>query len=188
MVDPTTEGLSPRVRGNPRALEAAVTEPRSIPACAGEPNRGHCRPNLYQVYPRVCGGTKPKTIPNSSSTGLSPRVRGNLAKVIELVLDARSIPACAGEPIFRGAARELIAVYPRVCGGTTDILYLSPLHRGLSPRVRGNLYDCARWYGHMRSIPACAGEPYRRKATLRLSTVYPRVCGGTLSFSEIATS
>ena len=30
-----------------------------------------------------------------------------------------------------------------------------------------------------RSIPACAGEPWRRFRRLALLTVYPRVCGGT---------
>ena len=31
----------------------------------------------------------------------------------------------------------------------------------------------------MRSIPACAGEPVRRRPRFRIDGVYPRVCGGT---------
>ena len=30
-----------------------------------------------------------------------------------------------------------------------------------------------------RSIPACAGEPYRRGPYGSIGMVYPRVCGGT---------
>ena len=76
-------------------------------------------------------------------------------------------PACAGEPPCRTqqcpcgrvyprvcggtdcwserAHVKDIGVYPRVCGGTIIVTldYLPGL--GLSPRVRGNLYDSACW-------------------------------------------
>ena len=71
----------------------------------------------------------------------------------------RSIPACAGEPLFEQIPVGYHMVYPRVCGGTLCMITtryaewgLSPAcagepladktHRwamvGLSPRVRGN--------------------------------------------------
>ena len=53
-----------------------------------------------------------------------------------------------------------VKVYPRVCGGTwaRDPAYIDA--HGLSPRVRGNR-DLGRKVGaFLRSIPACAGEPY----------------------------
>ena len=53
------EGLSPRMRGNPRIRSPAASLIRSIPAYAGEPpaaRAGQCGP---RVYPRVCGGTPP---------------------------------------------------------------------------------------------------------------------------------
>ena len=59
---------------------------------------------------------------------------------------------------------------------------------GLSPRVRGNQDDDPRVRGHVRSIPACAGEPHHPgKENLR-AQVYPRVCGGTarVSFANAA--
>ncbi len=34
-------------------------------------------------------------------------------------------------------------------------------------------------HGSLRSIPACAGEPWRSGRTRPTSAVYPRVCGGT---------
>ena len=51
--------------------------------------------------------------------------------------------------------------------------------RGLSPRVRGNPVVIMVILRSMRSIPACAGEPTRPNRWKPLTTVYPRVCGGT---------
>ena len=51
---------------------------------------------------------------------------------------------------------------------------------GLSPRVRGNRSGSAPLSVMTRSIPACAGEPSTSRGRTARSTVYPRVCGGTL--------
>ena len=50
-------GLSPRVRGNPVASRFLSLRVRSIPACAGEPDRWQRYRSENRVYPRVCGGT-----------------------------------------------------------------------------------------------------------------------------------
>ena len=50
---------------------------RSIPAWAGVPGWKHTRGALYQVYPRVGGGTQPFPASHVSNLGLSPRGRGN---------------------------------------------------------------------------------------------------------------
>ena len=111
-------GLSPRVRGDPSAGSALVTAGRSIPACAGEPRKLWLPRGPLWVYPRVCGGTARKKVTGVSLGGLSPRVRGNRARLdVEQVPD-RSIPACAGEPRPTGGDRPDGGVYPRVCGGT----------------------------------------------------------------------
>ena len=52
---------------------------------------------------------------------------------------------------------------------------------GLSPRVRGNLDRVHLNVIRHGSIPACAGEPTRPGGQTRVFTVYPRVCGGTIS-------
>ena len=92
-------GLSPRVRGNLFTKSSSRTNPRSIPACAGEPSARPCLvipewvyprvcgeptssiPGLSRsrVYPRVCGGTRHVILGWPEKRGLSPRVRGNLA-------------------------------------------------------------------------------------------------------------
>ena len=50
---------------------------------------------------------------------------------------------------------------------------------GLSPRVRGNRGWAGHGVGPVRSIPARAGEPARRRESNQLGPVYPRACGGT---------
>ena len=67
-----------------------------------------------------------------------------------------------------------------MCGGTSAGS-LSPTDRsGLSPRVRGNPDDRVQGVARRRSIPACAGEPPTYPSWLPRTSVYPRVCGGTL--------
>ena len=71
-------GLSPRVRGN-RVLSGSFWGGvGSIPACAGEPLARMDDGALLGVYPRVCGGTAIRATSRPTSSGLSPRVRGNL--------------------------------------------------------------------------------------------------------------
>ena len=113
--------------------------------------------------------------------GLSPRVRGNLMGIRQSGSGSGSIPACAGEPIPRGAGRGRGRVYPRVCGGTNTSSVIPLRGVGLSPRVRGNRLGSECYISKDRSIPACAGEPTIIRHRGSLSQVYPRVCGGTLT-------
>ena len=168
------------MRGNRHARYPAPASPRSIPACAGEPRptgRGY---GDREVYPRVCGGTKPRFAPRFPCWGLSPRVRGNRRKYRPAPTSGRSIPACAGEPKSVASTPPRYTVYPRVCGGTCALFSGPGSGPGLSPRVRGNPRQCRTGPGRYRSIPACAGEPPRHWLIASGSAVYPRVCGGTI--------
>ena len=151
----------------------------SIPACAGEPLSVHCWSWPIRVYPRVCGGTSTYTLAVTTENGLSPRVRGNLQDLVSALGCGRSIPACAGEPIYLLLCHTAPPVYPRVCGGTCCVRWVTPPNIGLSPRVRGNQGDHSRSAAACGSIPACAGEPRRNAIWLNQVKVYPRVCGGT---------
>ena len=74
--------------------------------------------NLYQVYPRACGGTT-IFIGNTETVGsLSPRVRGNPFSLASTRSPMGSIPARAGEPALQRANQRPEWVYPRACGGT----------------------------------------------------------------------
>ncbi len=111
-------GLSPRVRGNRWCSISASSNPGSIPACAGEPCIRSAGCITTRVYPRVCGGTCSSYSIRLSRDGLSPRVRGNPGFAYPSSGVYRSIPACAGEPLFVAATSIPLPVYPRVCGGT----------------------------------------------------------------------
>ena len=172
-------GLSPRVRGNHSPVYQKAKAARSIPACAGEPTPRQRRVPVRKVYPRVCGGTELEAEEPSADEGLSPRVRGNLVGGTDSPFCRRSIPACAGEPVWRFRPTIFARVYPRVCGGTGARASAISQPMGLSPRVRGNRRWMAVQSLSFRSIPACAGEPLTFPRTPTKIRVYPRVCGGT---------
>ena len=102
-----------------------------------------------------------------------------LFRPLLLTLEIWSIPACAGEPYRAAQNRRKQWVYPRVCGGTNYANGGGVWSPGLSPRVRGNLAVKGGRYLYRRSIPACAGEPCCRCDVRCPQRVYPRVCGGT---------
>ena len=136
--DGLIDGLSPRMRGNPRYAPAAVIPRRSIPAYAGEPPGCQLRPRRNGVYPRVCGGTWYDLYLAPTLPGLSPRMRGNHVTCVHGITKGGSIPAYAGEPRIPVMPPHRLGVYPRVCGGTTLRRAREPQERGLSPRMRGN--------------------------------------------------
>ena len=92
-------GLSPRVRGNQGRQDQSRLRRRSIPARAGEPIKPGSAAITISVYPRACGGTMLSYALMITLMGLSPRVRGNQAQLSHSYVDARSIPARAGEPL-----------------------------------------------------------------------------------------
>ena len=126
----------------------------------------------------MCGGAGDFAAATVTHMGLSPRVRGSLIGEHERVGVARSIPACAGEPLLWRVESLTCPVYPRVCGGafSCGLAMTGPL--GLSPRVRGSHHHVHRVAHEAGSIPACAGEPSVTRSISRLRPVYPRVCGG----------
>ena len=176
-------GLSPRVRGNPWTVIESSPRIGSIPACAGEPWIVWPTSPGSGVYPRVCGGTSPCRKRRGRRRGLSPRVRGNPLHRAGVRGLPGSIPACAGEPVPRIWRASRSGVYPRVCGGTHKVAPDIPHRGGLSPRVRGNPKSITASVTALRSIPACAGEPWTPRPTAVCQAVYPRVCGGTMPFS-----
>ena len=135
-----SEGLSPRGRGNPMAVVVIGSDPRSIPAWAGEPLVVDAVDCDLGVYPRVGGGTLCVVFPDVIHWGLSPRGRGNRGHQQHRNRHDRSIPAWAGEPLCPSPIDSVKQVYPRVGGGT--------------PR-----HAVVRHAGRIGSIPAWAGEP-----------------------------
>jgi len=127
----------------------------------------------------VRGGTIYLRTATASSSGLSPRARGNPALALAAGFVARSIPACAGEPRIRKNTAAKTKVYPRVRGGTLSPTNTTMVASGLSPRARGNRALPRQNQNGQRSIPACAGEPSDHHDIGAQNQVYPRVRGGT---------
>ena len=167
---------------------------RSIPAQAGEPDRGSPRPRMSRVYPRAGGGTVAVPETPIPSKGLSPRRRGNRSRAVRAAARARSIPAQAGEPTKGLPFPFNPRVYPRAGGGTAFLFHASGLRQGLSPRRRGNRDAARRLQVGLGSIPAQAGEPRAWRMRAGASRVYPRAGGergfgfqGSISLSAEAT-
>src|SRR5699024_862789 len=112
---------------------------RTIPACAGEPDKLRAKIDSFKDYPRVCGGTLKSQEAFFLPKGLSPRVRGNRSTSQTISPEWRTIPACAGEPSSLALSCSALEDYPRVCGGTELSNGIGDRGAGLSPRVRGNL-------------------------------------------------
>ena len=183
----STGGLSPRVRGKPPTPPGQAGTPGSIPACAGEALPGKFRRRRRRVYPRVCGGSGGPSERDGRRPGLSPRVRGKLIAIPFTLPFVRSIPACAGEAPPMQTPNQCRRVYPRVCGGSVADGDGRAYALGLSPRVRGKRRHRKGVFVVARSIPACAGEADDQQPAGLFLAVYPRVCGGSGTFSLMST-
>ena len=152
---------------------------RSIPAHAGEPAVVSLPTSRSAVYPRPRGGTGTLMASAVCIAGLSPPTRGNLLQIFSRGVDARSIPAHAGEPHADMHKPRRPRVYPRPRGGTPGRTLPRSACFGLSPPTRGNPSVRHFRVALSRSIPAHAGEPVARYVERDAVEVYPRPRGGT---------
>ena len=180
---PCFNGSSPRVRGTATGHYAPDNRHRFIPACAGNRyNRGQ-RDEARPVHPRVCGEQHKNPLPTNADAGSSPRVRGTVLGMTEIILALRFIPACAGNsprdvPGIRPTIRP---VHPRVCGEQYSRWVTDKALAGSSPRVRGTALFAAVLAARSRFIPACAGNSAFGGTIAVLRPVHPRVCGEQLT-------
>ena len=89
------------------------------------------------------------------------------------------IPAYAGEPRRDPGSSAERGAYPRIRGGTFDIVNTSRHRRGLSPHTRGNPGDGGLAVAQLGPIPAYAGEPSSMSTCHSTRRAYPRIRGGT---------
>ena len=170
-------GLSPRVRGSPHRWTPVRPMPGSIPACTGQPPTRTISVPMSGVYPRVYGAARSICWGIGLRTGLSPRVRGSHIARVGQVVDARSIPACTGQPAPAHCRCPPPGVYPRVYGAAIREGIAGYTRKGLSPRVRGSRREQAKATIQERSIPACTGQPASLILLSGVGSVYPRVYG-----------
>ena len=109
----------------------------SIPAYAGDPTASLAKEIESRVYPRLRGGSERQMSELGDGAGLSPPTRGIPQGKREIVAEARSIPAYAGDPAGWISDAVKNQVYPRLRGGSLSALSPRGRIRGLSPPTRG---------------------------------------------------
>ncbi len=131
-------GLSPRMRSNLLRARARGPGQGSISAHAEQPRHCTSAADIRRVYLRACGATRAELVDGTSKTGLSPRMRSNLAKVIERHGHTGSISAHAEQPRMVISPGQPARVYLRACGATATRRSPAMAGTGLSPRMRSN--------------------------------------------------
>ena len=181
-------GLSPPARGIQARPVGRRDVHGSIPARAGDPSRRARADSRRRLYPRPCGGSHALPQYLRVRLGLSPPARGIRGSIFGDALDARSIPARAGDPggAWLGACR--VRVYPRPRGGSMTKEVCDRIVRGLSPPARGIRRLLAFAIQASRSIPARAGDPRGVRAAGVIRRVYPRPRGGSALICDSALS
>ena len=139
-----TTGSSPRVRGKQfQAFQIHVIR-RIIPARAGQTRSATTSRHPSTDHPRACGANRLISVAAACRAGSSPRVRGKLNAVLNLVQGIRIIPARAGQTTRYMAPPLSPPDHPRACGANPidggEMLNAS----GSSPRVRGKRYGWLR--------------------------------------------
>ncbi len=174
---PTSTGSSPRTRGTPRHADHRPARQRIIPAYAG--NTRHAPPHRVcgADHPRVRGEHLPPPMISVEACGSSPRTRGTRQVRAELSRKYRIIPAYAGNTTPKNTPLPAPPDHPRVRGEhITGTAMLLP-SAGSSPRTRGTLLRHLFPFGHLRIIPAYAGNTVRYSAQWASSSDHPRVRG-----------
>ena len=171
-------GLSPHGRGKRNDGRGRRGYLRSIPARAGETLHKQLVDRLQEVYPRTGGGNFVLAGIVGAGIGLSPHGRGKRRLLASCWLVLRSIPARAGETIWRGSTVAYTTVYPRTGGGNGLRLNYRLRLDGLSPHGRGKPARATSRCGRGGSIPARAGETHSHPHSTRGKGVYPRTGGG----------
>ena len=151
-------GSSPRMRGTAKQEIVNFTDVRFIPAHAGNrsPPCWHRWPTA--VHPRACGEQAGGLGSFGRPGGSSPRMRGTAAIIAGERIDARFIPAHAGNRSDRGIRHHQRAVYPRACGEQSAMRGRVSAEFGSSPRMRGTVSWRCRSSNGRRFIPAHAGN------------------------------
>ena len=112
-----------------------------------------------------------------SSFGSSPRLRGTRGSRGARRVDARFIPAPAGNTPGTRCRRRPIPVHPRACGEHDNWATTLAMADGSSPRLRGTRETASREAREIRFIPAPAGNTRSTRTDRPRGSVHPRACG-----------
>ena len=130
------ENLSPQLRGTRRLVEEGAPWRRFIPACAGNACLFTKHFATTTVHPRTHGEHRSAALAAGQKDGSSPRVRGTLDRSPADALQARFIPARAGNANRPTPQPHEGTVHPRTRGEPSShnplIPFTSPPFEGLT--------------------------------------------------------
>ena len=165
------------MRGKPRQATRSQRSARIIPAHAGQTGSyANCFIDSSD-HPRACGANAPTGTAAEAPTGSSPRMRGKLCCVVDIVVLSRIIPAHAGQTYWLNCSRFPCPDHPRACGANRVLGQHVDTIPGSSPRMRGKLRPDCRIHGTPRIIPAHAGQTFITVVPFASFTDHPRACG-----------
>lgn len=166
-------GASPRVRGNLGGARDRNVRPGRIPARAGNPDLLMPKPSRSRRIP-ARAGEPPSTM---SRAGASPRERGKPDRSSWTRWEAWKHPRRRGKLVRRRPFFVKRGQSPRMEKKLRPRPSIRS-HKGLSPRMRGTGLEHLRKADERGRIPARAGGPPHRSATIGRPRAHPRGGGG----------
>ena len=177
-------GSSPLARGTLHQAVRPELERRFIPARAGNTPAGAAWRRGSAVHPRSRGEHGGRAASSRRSSGSSPLARGTPGPGDALALERRFIPARAGNTSrwWRGHAPP--PVHPRSRGEHVHLAGSMPWPPGSSPLARGTRAWRAEFPGHIRFIPARAGNTPPSPSPPSPEPVHPRSRGEHVTWTR----
>ena len=116
------DGSSPRMRGKRSRPKTVWPRSRIIPAHAGQTAPVRYDTAHLPDHPRACGANVITACGMVRRNGSSPRMRGKLDDLRDMLSRVRIIPAHAGQTAVSHATRGECPDHPRACGANSPIL------------------------------------------------------------------
>ena len=181
-------GSSPRMRGKRAGHRLRPRPYRIIPAHAGQTAPARDATRRSSDHPRACGANSVIAIDAMVVPGSSPRMRGKLKHLGDLIDHRWIIPAHAGQTYRYGCGRHRQPDHPRACGANPVRTVPSLWASGSSPRMRGKQRAFIENTLKPRIIPAHAGQTDVARWSGNWRTDHPRACGTNSRLLQAATT
>ena len=165
------------MRGKRHGFAETVRLARIIPAHAGQTGASSTTFPHRPDHPRACGANVALVVCCHSMSGSSPRMRGKLDDLRDMLSRLRIIPAHAGQTDTRVETVHIPADHPRACGANCCAAYSRCHIAGSSPRMRGKRRHSTLFHESIRIIPAHAGQTHLPCRAYSLCPDHPRACG-----------
>ena len=171
------DGSSPHTRGTPLGSHCWRSNPRFIPAYAGNAKSLAPHSSPHSVHPRIRGERGAGLSGRGGRCGSSPHTRGTQDGRLSSLMENRFIPAYAGNARCLCSQRTPAPVHPRIRGERRVRRPAADLCGGSSPHTRGTPRPRTRCTMAFRFIPAYAGNAQMPGPISRPHAVHPRIRG-----------